>query len=99
MMTTILFCALIVTLGQFGFYYWRAKVMSISALPVSDRVRVAAGIAAAALGPQDFRAMLGVYDSVRYLGGSAGKFRAIQAYYAAVEKLGRLVPSLAKWSE
>jgi hypothetical protein len=99
MTATILFCASIVTLGQFGFYYWRAKVMSVSAMAVSDRVRLAAGIAATALGSHDFRAILDVYDSVPHLGGSAGRFRAIRAYFAVVEKLGRLVPSVAKWSE
>jgi hypothetical protein len=99
MIAIILFCALIVTLGQFGFYYWRTKVMSVSALPVSDRVRAAAGIAATSLGSHDFRAILGVYDSVPHLGGSVGRFRAIRAYYAVVEKIGRLVPSVAKWSE
>jgi len=99
MIAIILFCALMVTLGQFGFYYWRTKVISVSALPVSDRVRAAAGIAATALGPGDFRAILGVYESAPHLGGSAGRFRAIRAYYAVVEKLGRLIPSIAKWSE
>jgi hypothetical protein len=73
--------------------------MRVSALPVSDRVRVAAGIAATALGPHDFRAILGVYESVPRLGGSAGRFRAIRAYYAVVDNLGRLIPLIAKWSE
>ena len=33
------------------------------------------------------------------LGGFGGGFRAIRTYYAVVEKLGRLIPALAKWSE
>jgi hypothetical protein len=96
---TILFCASIITVGQFSFYYWRAMVMRVSTLPVSDRVRVAAGIAATAFGSHDFRAILGVYDSVPCLGRCAGRFRAIRAYYALVEKLGRLGPSIRQWSE
>ena len=99
MITSLLFCASIITLGHFSFYCWRAMVMSFSALPVPDRVRIAAGIAATALGSHDFRRILGVYDSFPHLGGSAGRFWAIRAYYAVVEKLGRLVPSIAKWSE
>jgi hypothetical protein len=86
-------------LGQFGFYYWRAMVMSVSALPVSDRLRVAASITATAVGAHDFGAILSTYDLVPDLRGSGGSFRAIRTYYAVVEKLGRLIPSIAKWSE
>jgi hypothetical protein len=95
----ILLCISIVTLGQFCFYYWRATFVSVAAQPVSDRIRVAAKIAAPAAGSQDFRAILGVCDLVPGLGGCGPSFRAIRAYYAVIEKFGRLIPSIAKWSE
>ena len=99
MIVTILFCISIVALGQFSFFYWRAMVMSISALPVSDRLRVAAKITATAVGWHDFGAILSAYDLVPALCGSSGSSRAIRTYYAVVEKLGLLIPSIAKWSE
>lgn len=99
MIATLLFCASIITLGQFGFYYWRTRMRSVSALPVSDRVRVAARIPTSTVGSHDFQAILGVYDSVPHLGGCTDRFRAIRTYYAVVEKLGRRIPSMARWSE
>jgi hypothetical protein len=74
-------------------------VISVSALPVSNRIRVAARLAAPAAGSHDFRAILSVYDLVPDLRGCGTSFRAIQTYYAVVEKFGRLIPSIAKWSE
>jgi|SRR5579872_6222713 len=99
MIATILLCLSIVSLGQFGFFYWRTMFMSVSALPVSDRIRVAAGMVAPAAGSQDFRAILSVYDMVPDLRGSGNSFRAIRAYYSVVEKFGRLIPAVAKWAE
>jgi hypothetical protein len=95
----IVFCVSIVAFGQFGFYYWRAMVMRVSALPVSDRLRVAAGITATAVGSHDFGAILSTYNLVPALRGFGRSFRAIRTYYAVVEKLGRLIPLIAKWSE
>jgi hypothetical protein len=99
MISTILLCVSIVSLGQFGFYYWRTMMISISALPVSDRIRVAAGIAAPAASSRDFRAILSVYDMVPDLRGCSTSLRAIRVYYSVVEKVGRLIPPIAKWSE
>ena len=100
MIAAILLCVSTVACCQFGFYYWRAMILSISALPVSDRLRVAAKIATTQVGSGDFGAIMTTRELVPDLGGSrGGNFRAIRAYYAVVEKLGRLTPSLAKWSE
>jgi hypothetical protein len=92
-----LFCVSVVTFGQFALFYWRAMIMSVSALPVSDRLRVAARITA--IGPHDFGAILGTYCLVPNLRGSGGSFRAVRTYYAVVEKLGRMIPATAKWAE
>jgi hypothetical protein len=99
MIAAILLCVSIVACGQFGLYYWRAMILSMSALPVSDRLRVAAKIATTQVGSRDFAAIMSTHDLVPDLRGPSGSFRAIRAYYAVVEKLGRLIPSLAKWSE
>ena len=99
MIATILFCASIITLCQFGFYYWRTRMRSVSALPVSDRLRVAARITTSTVGSHDFEAILNTYDLVPGLRGVSGSFRALRTYYALVEKLGLRIPSMAKWSE
>ena len=51
-------------------------------LPVSDRLRVAAGIKATAIGSYDFGAILSTYDLVPNLRGSGGSFGAVRAHYA-----------------
>ena len=99
MISAILLCVSIVTLCQFGFYYWRTMVVNISAQPISDRVRLAAGVTAPTVSSHDFLAILSVRDMVPGLRGSGACFGAIRTYYAAAEKLGRLIPSIAKWSE
>ena len=99
MIAPILLCLSIVMCSQFCFYYWRAMVLGVSALPVSDRLWVAARITGMAASSHDFAAILSTYNSVPNLRGSGGSFRAIRAYYVVVEKLGRLVPSMAEWSK
>ena len=99
MMATILFLISMVAFGQFGIYYWRASIAATSRTPVSDRVRVAAGISTTSLSSRDFRAILNVHDLTPDLRGPAGKFRAIRAYYLVVETLGRFIPSVTDWAE
>lgn len=99
MMATILFFVSIIAFGQFGIYYWRASIAATSRAPVSDRVRLAAGISTTSLSSRDFRAILNVHDLTPDLRGPAGKFRAIRAYYLVVETLGRFIPSVTDWAE
>jgi len=66
----ILFGISVVAFGQFGFYYWRAIIAATARQPVPDRIRVAAGIGASALGSRDFRAILMVRNLVPDLKGS-----------------------------
>ena len=99
MTTALLFCLSMVSLGLFGLLYWRKRMRSVSALPISDRVRAAAGITTPAVGAQDFKAILRTHELLPDLRGSGDSFRTLRAYFAAVEKLGRLIPSTAKWSE
>jgi hypothetical protein len=99
MIPAILFSISMVALGHFGIYYWRASIAATSRAPVSDRVRIAAGISTTSPGSRDFRAILNVHDLTPDLRGPAGKFRAIRAYYLVVETLGRLIPSVIVWVE
>ncbi len=99
MIAMFLRCLSIVTLCQSVLFYWRAMIMSVSALPVSDRLRVAAGIAPTAIGSHDFGAILSTYNLVPNLRGSGASFRAVRTYYTVVEKLGHMIPATAKWAE
>lgn len=99
MIAAILFAVSIVAFAQFGIYYWRATISGIAAQAVSDRIRVAAGITSSAIGARDFRNIVILNDLSPDLRGPNGSFIAIRAYYACVEKLGRIVPALASWAE
>jgi hypothetical protein len=98
MMAAILFSISLVALGQFGFYYWRAILVANSMAPASERVLVAAGIPATSVRALDFRAILKLYDLAPNLSGQGTSFRMLRTYYWAVEKIGSLVPGLAKWT-
>jgi hypothetical protein len=89
----------IVSIGQFAIYCWRARFAATSRAPISNRVRVAAGISTDSLSPRDFRAILNVHEMAPELGGPRRKTRAIRAYYLAVESLGRSVPWVTGWAE
>jgi hypothetical protein len=95
----LLFCVCLVSLGLFGLLHWRKRMRIVSALPVSDRVRAAAGITTPTVGAQDFKAILRTHELLPDLRGSGDSFRALRVYFAVAEMLGRLIPSMAKWSE
>lgn len=99
MIAAILFCVSVIAFGQFMLYYWRASIANAANQQVSDRVRVAAGIPAAAVTSRDFRAIMTVHDLTPDLRGPGGAHRAIRAYYSIVENIGRLIPPLAGWAE
>jgi hypothetical protein len=99
MTAVLLFCVSVAALCFTGLSHWRKRMRRVSALPVSELVRIAARIAGTTVGSHDFRVVVSTYDLVPDLRGSGGSFRALRGYYALVEKLGRWIPSMAKWSE
>jgi hypothetical protein len=98
MIAAIILTVSIVALGQFGLYYWRAMISGIAAQAISDRIRSAAGITSRPIGAQDFHSVLIINNLSPDLRGPGGSFRVIRTYYAAVEKLGKIVPAMASWS-
>lgn len=98
MMAAIIFTVSVVAFAQFGLYYWRATISGIAAQAISERIRVAAGITHIGIGPLDFRNIIILKDLSPDLQGAQGSFTAIRAYYAAVEKVGSIVPAMAKWA-
>ena len=99
MIAAILFTVSVVTLIQFGVYYWRAVIAGVAAKTVSERIRVAAGLSTSVIGAQDFHSILILKDLSPDLQGPAGSFRAIRTYYSIVEKLGSSIPAMANWSK
>jgi hypothetical protein len=99
MIAAILFTVSTAALIQFGVYYWRAVIAGVASKTVSERIRVAAGLSSAAIGPKDFRSILILNDLSPDLRGPAGSFRAIRTYYVIVEKLGSMIPAMANWSK
>ena len=100
MVAVILLVISTVALGQFALYYSRAVMAGVaSSQPVSDRLRLAAGIEATSIGPTDFNAVLSVNEMAPGLHGPCGPMRLVRTYYALVAGLGRVLPALAAWSE
>ena len=99
MVAVIIFAVSIGALAQFGLYYWRATISGVAAQAISDRIRVAAGITHATIGAQDFHNILVLNNLSPDLRGPNGNFRTIRAYYAMLEKLGGLVPGIARWAD
>ena len=98
MIAAILFMVSIVAFGQLGLYYWRAMISGVATQVISERIRAAAGISARAIGAQDFYSILILNNLSPDLRGPGGSFKAIRTYYAIVEKLGKIVPTMANWS-
>jgi hypothetical protein len=99
MIAVLIFVVSAAALAQFGVYYWRATISGIASQAISERIRVAAGITSATIGPRDFRNIVILNNLSPDLRGPNGNFRAIRAYYAVVETLGRIVPGIANWAE
>jgi hypothetical protein len=89
----------VVAFAQFGLHYWRATISGIASRAISDRIRVAAGITHAGIGAQDFRNIIILKDLSPDLRGPNGSFTAIRAYFAAVEKVGKIIPAMASWAD
>jgi hypothetical protein len=98
MVAAIIFVVSVAALAQFGLYYWRATISGVAAQAISERIRVAAGITHAGIGPQDFRNILILKDLSPDLRGATGGFGAIRTYYSIIEKLGSIVPAMASWA-
>ncbi len=98
MIAAIIMMVSIVALGQFGLYYWRAMISGVASQAISDRIRAAAGISSRPIGAQDFRSVLILNNLSPDLRGPGGSFRVIRTYYAIIERLGKIVPAMASWS-
>lgn len=88
-----------VALGQFALFYWRAVIAGVATELVSNRVRAAAGLSVSSVGSADFQAMLDLHELTPEFSDVKGRVWAVRAYYYLLEKLGRIVPVLAAWTD
>ena len=98
MLAVIIFAFSALALAQFGLYYWRATISGVASQAVSERIRVAAGIAHDTIEAGDFHNILILNNLSPDLRGPNGNFRAIRTYYAIVEKLGSALPAISEWA-
>jgi hypothetical protein len=80
-------------LAQFGFYMWRATVITLAATDVSDNT----------LENKDFQALAALNEICPALNVSTPKIGLVRIYYRAVEwlsaSLRASLPSAADWAE
>jgi hypothetical protein len=102
MFSAMLLAISIVALSQFALYYWRAVLAGVAALPVSDRVLVAAQVENGQLTPEDFQTLAGLHDLTPDLYPNRSGLGLVRAYYSAIEGLDAFfgkIPTFVVWSE
>lgn len=103
MFAAMLFTISMVALSQFALYYWRAVLTGVAALPVSDRVLLAAHIQGGRLLPHHFETLAELHDLTPDLEPQRDGLGLVRVYYRLVEALGGLfgkhLPVLGAWSE
>ncbi len=93
MISALILVFSLAALVQFGFYCWRAAVVTLAAADVSDNT----------LEDKDFQALATLNDICPELNNSSPRIPLVQAYYRAVERLSSSLtasfPSAAAWAQ
>ncbi len=88
----------LVALAQFGVFYWRATIAVTAALPVSDRLRVAAGIQTEQIAASDFDSLLHLVEICPALKSDGLGIGMVRSYYSFLSFLNVLAgPALGGW--
>jgi len=99
MIAVLILIVSVAAFAQFWIYYWRATISGVAAQAISETIRVAAGITSETISGNDFRNILILKDLSPSLGGPNGSMLAIRTYFKVVEKMGRMVPAMARWAD
>jgi len=103
MFSAMLLAISIVALSQFAIYYWRAVLAGVAALPVSDRVLIAAQVENGRFTPKDFQTLAGLHNLTPDLDLNDSGLGLVRLYYWVIEGLdaflGKKIPAFAVWSE
>jgi len=103
MIAVLILAFSVVALVQFAISQWRMIWLTTANQPLSDSLRVATGIEAETIGPNDFGKLLGLCDelSPRLRKGTPW-LREVRGYYRTVERLEVLcrsiLPALSAWA-
>jgi hypothetical protein len=103
MIAVLILAFSVLALAQFAISQWRMIWLTTANQPLSDSLRVATGIAAESIGPNDFGKLLGLCDemSPRLKKGTPW-LREVKGYYgvvARVEKSFRSIqPAVSAWA-
>ena len=85
-------------LGQFLIFYWRATMAVAAAMPVSDRLRKAAGIKSQQICAADFAAVVRLHEVCPDLDGRRANLAGVKLYHLVVRALEQLFgPALTSW--
>lgn len=90
-------------LGRFAVSQWRTIWITAANQPLSDSLRVTAGIDDATIGAKDFSSLLDLCDNLSPgLKKKTPWLREVSVYYRAIAKLEQLsrikLPSLSTWA-
>ena len=90
-------------LAKFAVSQWRAIWITTANQPLSEALRMTAGIDGAAVSAQDFGSLLSLCDSLSPdLKKGSSWVKEVSLYYRAVEKLEQVfkvqLPSIATWA-
>jgi len=90
-------------LGQFAISQWRTIWISAASQPISDSLRVTAGIEDTAIGAKDFGSLLDLCDNLSPgLRKKTPWLKEVSLYYRVVAKLEVIsklqLPSLSSWA-
>jgi len=93
MISALILVFSLAALAQFGFYTWRAAVITFAAADVSDN----------ALENKDFQALATLNEICPALNSSSPRIGLVRIYFRAVERLSASLraslPSAADWAE
>jgi hypothetical protein len=92
-----------IALGRFAVSQWRAIWITAANQPLSDSLRVTAGIDGATIGARDFGSLLNLCDNLSPdLQKKTPWLKEVSIYYRAVAKLEQIsklkLPSLSTWA-
>lgn len=98
MLPVVLLIIPVLTMCQFGIYYWRTLVAGVAGEPITDRVRVVARLEEQEPAAADFSEIISLTSITPGLGGSNG-LGPVRVYFAVVSLIGRVVLPLSAWSD
>ena len=103
MIAVLILAFSVLALAQFAISQWRMIWLTTANQPLSDSLRVAAGIEAETIGPNDFGKLLGLCDELSpRLKKATPWLREVRSYYRVVERLEAacrsILPVLSAWA-